>query len=81
MQTRLILRHDDGATQMQFLANSPFLLSTSVDRTLRLWDARNGQCMHVYQGHQDMILSLACSPNQRIVTGGEDGVALVFPWP
>ena len=79
-QPRLTLRHDDGVTQVQFLRDSPLLLSASVDRTLRLWDVRSGDCQRIFQGHQDMILSFGVAQDLTVaVTGGEDGVALVFP--
>lgn len=53
--------------------------SSSVDRTIRQWDARTGQCMQTWRGHQDVVLGFAATlDGGRVVTCGDDGVCLVF---
>ncbi|ORY92277.1 WD40-repeat-containing domain protein [Syncephalastrum racemosum] len=76
---RLTLSHEDAVVKVKFVANSPLLVSCSADRTTRLWDTRTGACVKTWHGHRDTILSFALSSDgQTVVTGSDDGTALVF---
>lgn len=47
--------------KVKFVQNSPYLVSCSVDRSIRLWDARTGQCIKNWSGHRDGVLDFAVS--------------------
>ena len=48
-------------------------VSGSKDRTLRLWDLDNGQCLHALKGHEGWIFCVGITPDGRYaVSGGED---------
>lgn len=69
----------DAVTQLRWHATEPFFTSVSADRTVRVWDARTGECLKVFRGHHETILDFAISTDGRtIVTGSDDGSALVF---
>jgi len=73
------LQHDDAVVCVAWSSGTPWLYTTSVDRTLRRWDARTGVCEQVWHGHQDAILCMAVSSDgNMVVTGSDDGCALVF---
>ncbi|KAJ3093068.1 hypothetical protein HK102_010973 [Quaeritorhiza haematococci] len=79
LRLRHTCRHDDAVTRIKFHESSPLLTSVSVDRTVRLWDTRTGNSEKIWKGHQDSILDFAQTHDGSIVvTGGDDGVALVF---
>lgn len=46
----------DAVTKIRFVPNSALILTGSVDSKLRLWDARNGQCVKLLRGHVDALL-------------------------
>lgn len=51
----------------------------SEDHTAKVWDAENGQVLLVLQGHQDIVFSVAFSPNgQRALSGSADGTAKLW---
>jgi WD40 repeat protein len=83
-QLRATGRHEDAVTQLQFNSGSTTqFTSISMDRTVRQWDARTGQQLHCWQGHGEGILCMAFTHGQSdqassVVTGGDDGVCLVF---
>lgn len=56
------------------------LLTTgSADKTLRTWDARTGTLIREHKGHQGPVLGAALGKQGSVVvSGGDDGVCLVF---
>lgn len=46
---------------MTWVANSHFLLTGCTDGIVRQWDARTGQQVKSWKGHEDAILSLVCT--------------------
>ena len=56
------------------------VLTASEDGTVRVWDTRNGNCIHLLTGHSDpQILAFAQTPDAKtIITAGEDSDSLVF---
>ncbi|HSN86257.1 MAG TPA: TIR-like protein FxsC, partial [Thermoanaerobaculia bacterium] len=51
------------------------LLAAGVGKTLRLWDVHSGREIRRFQGHQDIVWSVAFSPDGRtLVSGGRDAV-------
>jgi len=44
--------------------------SGSTDRTVRLWDAQTGRCLHVLVGHTAWVKALAFSPDGRLLASG-----------
>lgn len=79
LRTTLNPPHSDAVTRLVWHKNSPLLTSCSADKTVRTWDARTGQCLSRQGGHQAPVLALAVtSDGKRAVTGGDDGVCLVF---
>jgi len=50
-----------------------YVLSCGYDERARLWDAKSGRVIRVFEGHTDDIRSLAFSPDGRqIITGSAD---------
>ncbi|CAN8066744.1 unnamed protein product [Agarophyton chilense] len=76
-KSNVILHKLRGHTQMVcFLSWSPddqFLLSTSNDQTIRLWDMKTGECCRVFEKHTDPVTSCAWMPNGKtFVSGSQD---------
>ncbi|KAJ5296148.1 hypothetical protein N7508_010969 [Penicillium antarcticum] len=59
--------------------NARWLLSSSADKTVRLWSLDTWQCMVVYKGHDRPIWDLRWGPfGQYFVTGGSDRTARLW---
>ncbi len=49
------------------------MLSGSDDKTLKLWDAATGALLRTFEGHTDVVTSVAFSPDgTRVLSGSGD---------
>ncbi|MEO1446477.1 MAG: WD40 repeat domain-containing protein, partial [Cyanobacteria bacterium J06635_11] len=50
-----------------------FLVSSSIDQTIRVWEVATGTCQKVLAGHENWVMAVAISPNgQWIASGSAD---------
>ncbi|MFB8789975.1 MAG: NB-ARC domain-containing protein [Potamolinea sp.] len=53
--------------------NPPLLVSSSFDRTVKLWDLMTGECLKTFLGHTNRVWTVAYHPKGRqIASGGDD---------
>jgi WD40 repeat protein len=61
---------------------TPLILTGSLDRTARLWDAATGRPIGPALTHTDAVLAVAFAPDGKsLVTGGRDTAARLWPVP
>merc|ERR1711998_184144 len=54
-------------------------ISGSIDRTCKIWNVTNGQCINTLRGHNDEILDVAFNTNgSKLVTASADGTSRVY---
>ena len=59
--------------------DSSRIVSTSADRTARIWDARTGAELEVLAGHTDRVFGVAGTPDgRRIVSGAGDNTVRIW---
>lgn len=76
---RIFRGHQDLVTSICMNREGSFLVSGSWDRTIRIWDTHNGQCLRVLHGHQDFLSSVCLTPDEkRIISGSGDGTVRVW---
>lgn len=63
--------HTDAITSLQISHDGHWLISSSKDRTIRLWEIGNWNNVQVWQGHNDWIRYLASS-QQHIISASDD---------
>ncbi len=74
---RSLVGHTRASTWLSFTANNQYLLSTSLDRTVRLWDWRTGQEKAVLRGHVSNIAT-QWFEDGRFITASEDRTLRVW---
>ncbi|GAM17637.1 hypothetical protein SAMD00019534_008120, partial [Acytostelium subglobosum LB1] len=80
-QPRTMMKHKSGTCITKIIVHptQPIVYSSSTDKTICLWDERNGQLIKQFPGHQDSILDFDITRDgSTIVTAGDDKVSLVF---
>jgi WD40 repeat protein len=72
--------HEDEVYGVAFVAGTRLLVTTSNDRSLRVWDLDTGkQVEKPLLGHDAKVRKVAVSPDEHwIVSGGENGSILVW---
>ncbi len=58
----------------------PIRVPAGDDRTILLWDPRDGSIEHRLSGHSELVHALAFSPNgERLASGSIDGTEIDWP--
>jgi transcription initiation factor TFIID subunit 5 len=71
--------HQADVDVVRWHPNCHYLATGSSDRSVRLWDVRNGTCSRLLTGHRAAITSLAMSPDGKSLTSG-DATGAVLSW-
>jgi WD40 repeat protein len=69
---RLLLGHSDAITRVSYSPDGKTVLTSSFDKTARLWDVESGRLLRVLEGHTSPLTTALFSSNgSRIVTAGD----------
>jgi WD40 repeat protein len=72
------LRHKDAVNSSRFSSDGKKVVTGSDDRTARLWDARSGAELQVFE-HQQPVTNAKFNPRgDKLVTASQDGTARVW---
>ena len=66
---RVFEGHEDNVRVLT--ADSDFLYSGSWDKTIRVWDMRSLECVHVLEGHVEAVLALTVMDG-HLISGSYD---------
>ncbi|KAJ3248915.1 hypothetical protein HDU78_009432 [Chytriomyces hyalinus] len=79
MRLRDTFRHAEGVTKTIWLKSSPLMISSSLDKTVRLWDMRTGTFERSFYGHTGPVLDMAVGNDETsVATCSDDGSAQIF---
>ena len=79
-QSAILRGHTDEVYSASFSPDGKRIVSASVDKTVRIWDAENGrQIGQPLNGHTEMVLSASFSPDgKRIVSASWDNTIRIW---
>jgi WD40 repeat protein len=76
---KILKGHENAVTSIAVSPNGRLIASSSIDRTVRLWDARSGNAARVLRGHAGEVYAVAFSPNnERLASSSYDGRVLLW---
>ena len=71
--------HQAPVNGIEFHPSGRYLLSSSKDSTLKIWDLRQGHILYTLYGHEGASTSVGFSPcGDYFTTGGTDSVVMVW---
>lgn len=73
--------HKRGVWSVSFSPTDPALLTTSGDRTAKLWSLRDFSCVKTFEGHSHSVLKghfLNGSKGTQMITTGADGLIKIW---
>ena len=71
--------HFDAVLSMRFDSDGKTLLTTSKDKTAKLWEVKTGKCLHTFIGHNAAVNYGEFNSNgELIVTASDDGHAIIW---
>ncbi|OAQ62508.1 vegetative incompatibility protein HET-E-1 [Purpureocillium lilacinum] len=64
--------HSGQVSSVAFSHDSALVVSGSLDKTVRLWRANEGECIQVLKGHREWVNSVAFSHDSALVASASD---------
>ncbi|CAF3728177.1 unnamed protein product [Adineta steineri] len=71
--------HTNDITALAFMPDARWLLTTSLDKTMRIWDIPSGQLIDTLEFDQ-AIMTIAVSPNGDMLATGHTDALGVYLW-
>jgi WD40 repeat protein len=77
--TRTFIGHTDTVESVAFSPDGKYVLTGSLDKTAKLWDAASGAEVLIFTGHAGSVESVAFSPDGKyVLTGSSDKTAKLW---
>lgn len=64
---RILKGHDYKVNTIRFSENDHYLISTSWDNSVRIWDLISFECLKILKGHTDNVWGCAISSDNKLV--------------
>ena len=74
-----LLGHTSILNSVEYNSSGNLIVTSSDDKTVRIWNADNGDCLHVLKGHTKKVCTASFSPNSDyVISVSEDNTIRVW---
>jgi WD40 repeat protein len=73
-----VMQDDFLSTSLSFSPKGDIVASGTVERVVKLWDIRSGECIGTLEGHTYPVLSLSFSPDGNKLVSGSGDTSLII---
>lgn len=71
--------HRDGVSHIAYCPNGNNIVSSSYDRTIRIWDSNSGKCLRILEKHGSFVNSAMYSHDgTRIISSSSDSTIIIW---
>lgn len=77
-QSRVFARHTAAAWGVAVSRENRWIVSSSADQTIRIWDRDSGAALLTLRGHTDFVRGVAIASDGRIVSASKDTTLRVW---
>ncbi len=79
LETNALMSHTRGIKSVAFSLDGKKIVIASNDGTAKIWDASTGECLHILEGHTDLVFLATFSlDGKKIVTASFDKTAKIW---
>ncbi len=71
-------QHKAACVQLAWRADANVLASCSTDGTIAVWEMHGGKQLKTWEAHAGGVLSVAFTPDGRLVSSGKDGIVRLW---
>lgn len=62
--------HTSSVTCIRYSASGSYLISSSLDKLVKIWDTKNGDCLATLRGHSRYVNCVAISKDCLLAVSG-----------
>jgi len=77
-QYNLLKGHTDYVKDIKLTNDEKYLLSASLDKTIKLWNLKKRKCLNTFEKHTDRVFALEVIDQEHFVSGSANGE--LFLW-
>ncbi|CAH0551749.1 unnamed protein product [Brassicogethes aeneus] len=70
--------HSSSVTCIKYSNNGAYLISSSLDKLVKIWNAEDGRCMATLQGHSRYVNCTAISKDSSLIVSGSNDKMLII---
>ena len=71
--------HEDSVRNVAFSPDDKLIVTSSFDKTARVWQVQTGKLLYIFKGHEDFLRNAVFSPDGKLViTASDDKTARIW---